>query len=325
MKMVSKIAGMVITGVVLMCSVALGEATTYPNRTIKIVHLYAPGGGNDTVARLIGERLSAQWPKGVIVEPRPGGGGIVGSEAVVHAPPDGHTLLLASDALPIMPSILKLHFDVPGSFAPIMKLGSVPFILVAAKEAPFRSLQEMIAYARAHPGTLSYSSVGVGSPHHLAMELLKDSFEIDLVHIPYSGGAPQMQDMIAGRVPVGFSSLAAAISLIEAGLVRPLAIASTHRSPRLPDVPTVQESGAPDFEIEGWYGLLAPAGTPTEIVQRIQLAVSNVLSDPPTREKLTAQGIAPTAESGPASFTALLSREVLLWRAILAKQKRPLK
>jgi tripartite-type tricarboxylate transporter receptor subunit TctC len=301
---------------------ALAQADAYPNRLVRIIHQYTPGGGNDLVARIIAAGLSERWRQSVIVEPRPGGGGIIGADAVAKAPPDGYTLLVTNTALSILPALGKpLPFDVPGSFAPIVIATTGQFVLAASNNAPYRSVRELIAFAAARPGQVPYSSVGVASAHHLVMEMFKSRTGIDLVHVPYKGAAPQMQDMVAGQVQVGFSSVSSAIALIKSDAVRALAVASARRSALLPDTPTVIEAGVPDFVADVWYGVLAPAGTPRPIVDRIAAEVTAILADPALREKLAVQDMAVVDDSNPASFTARIVKEVQGWHDLVARQR----
>jgi len=291
----------------------------YPNRTVRIVHQYAAGGGNDIVARIIADKLAERWSESVIVEPHPGGGGIKGIVDVVQAPPDGYVILLASSALTIIPSLQKIPFDVPHSFSPIMKVGSVPFVLAASKEAPFSSFEEFVAYARANPRSISYGSLGSGSPQHMGMELLLAQLGIDLVHVPYSGSQAQILDIVAGRVQIGFVSESSVSPFIKSGAVRPLAVASNVRRPSLPAIPTLAEVGLPKLHIEGWYGLLMKAGTPATIVNRIRNDVADILVGPAVQDRLRSLGITSTPESDPSSFSALLSSEVDTWCATVSK------
>jgi tripartite-type tricarboxylate transporter receptor subunit TctC len=301
---------------------ALAQADVYPNRLIKLIHQYTPGGGNDLVARIIANGLSERWHQSVIVEPRPGGGGIVGADAVAKAAPDGYTLLVTNVALSMLPSLGKpLPFDVPGSFAPIVIATTGQFVLVVSGNAPYRSLKDVVAAAAARPGQIPYSSVGVGSPHHLIMEMLKARTGIDLVHVPYKGAAPQMQDLAAGQIQIGFSSVSSGIALIKSGAVRPIVASGAERSPLLPDTPTIIESGIPDFAVDSWYGVLAPAGTPKAIVDRIAVAVTAIFADRALREKLVVQDMMAVEGSDPASFTARIAKEAQMWRDMVVKQK----
>jgi tripartite-type tricarboxylate transporter receptor subunit TctC len=301
---------------------ALAQADVYPNRLIKLIHQYTPGGGNDLIARIIANGLSERWHQSVIVEPRPGGGGIVGADAVAKAAPDGYTLLVTNVALSMLPSLGKpLPFDVPGSFAPIVIATTGQFVLVVSGDAPYRSLKDVIAAAAARPGQIPYSSVGVGSPHHLIMEMLKARTGIDLLHVPYKGAAPQMQDLAAGQIQIGFSSVSSGIALIKSGAVRAIAATGDRRSPLLPDTPTVMEAGIPDFMVDSWYGVLAPAGTPKPVIDRIAAAVTAIFADPALREKLTVQDMMAVEGSDPASFTARIAKETQMWRDVVVTQK----
>jgi tripartite-type tricarboxylate transporter receptor subunit TctC len=298
------------------------QPDTYPNRLIKIIHQYTPGGGNDLIARIIATGLSERWHQSVIVEPRPGGGGIVGADAVAKAPADGYTLLVTNVALSMLPSLGKsLPFDVPGSFAPVVIATTGQFVLVVSRDATYRSLNDVVADAAARPGQIPYSSVGVGSPHHLIMEMLKARTGMDLVHVPYKGASPQMQDLAAGQIQIGFSSVSSCIALVRSGAVRPLVVSGGQRSPLLPDTPTVSESGIPDFAVDSWYGVLAPAGTPKPIVDRIAAEVTGIFADPGLREKLAVQDMTAVDRSDPASFKTRIEKETRMWRDLVVKQK----
>lgn len=304
------------------CGTAFAQSDAYPNRLIKLIHQYTPGGGNDLIARVIANGLSERWRQSVIVEPRPGGGGIIGADAVAKAPPDGYTLLVSNVALSMLPSLGKpLPFDVPGGFAPIVIATTGQFVLVVSNAAPYRSLNDVVVFASARPGQIPYSSVGLGSPHHLIMEMLKARTGIDLVHVPYKGAAPQMQDMVSGQIQIGFSSVSSAIAQIRSGTVRPIVVSGAQRSALLPDTPTVIESGIPDFVADSWYGVLAPAGTPKLIVDRIAAEVTAIFADPALREKLAVQDMEVVERSDPASFTARIAKETQMWRDVVVKQK----
>ena len=306
------------------CGTVLGQSdvAAYPNRLIKIVHQFTAGGGNDYLARIIANGLTERWGQSVIVEPRPGGGGIIGADAVAKATPDGYTLLLSANPLTILPAMGKaLPFEIPASFAPILVVATGPFVLVANKDAPFRTMQDLVALAKARPGQITYASVGVGSPHHMLMELLKSKLGIELVHVPYKGAATQMQDIVAGQVPLGFSSVLSALSQLRAGSVRPLVITGGRRLAELPEAPTAAEAGVPDFEADSWYGLLAPAGTPRPIIEKLRAEVANIFADPALQTKLVAQGFVPVVDSTPATFSALIAHEIPMWRDLVEKQK----
>jgi tripartite-type tricarboxylate transporter receptor subunit TctC len=301
---------------------AQSDKAAYPSHVVKIVHQYTAGGGNDYLARIAANGLSERWGQSVIVEPRPGGGGIIGADAVAKAAPDGYTLLLSANPLSILPAMGKsLPFDVPASFVPITVVATGPFVIVANKDAPFKTINELIAYARARPGQVAYASVGVGSPHHMLMELFKSKVGIDIVHVPYKGAATQMQDIVAGQILFGFSSISSTLAQVQAGSVRALVITGDKRSPLVPDAPTAEEAGLPDFEANSWYGLLAPAGTPAAIVEKVRADVTRVFSDPALQQKLIAQGFVPVTDSTPASFKAQIEREIPMWKDLVARQK----
>jgi tripartite-type tricarboxylate transporter receptor subunit TctC len=305
------------------CTAAFAQdPAAYPSHVVKIVHQYTAGGGNDYLARIAANGLSERWGQSVIVEPRPGGGGIIGADAVAKATPDGYTLLLSANPLSILPAMGKtLPFDVPASFVPITVVATGPFVIVANKDAPFRTINELIAYAKARPGQVAYASVGVGSPHHMLMELFKSKVGIDIVHVPYKGAATQMQDIVAGQILFGFSSISSTLAQVQAGSVRALVITGDKRSPLVPDAPTAEEAGLPDFEANSWYGLLAPAGTPAPIVEKVRAEVTRIFSDPALQQKLIAQGFVPVTDSTPASFKAQIEREIPMWKNLVARQK----
>jgi tripartite-type tricarboxylate transporter receptor subunit TctC len=301
---------------------AQSDGAGYPNRVVKIIHQYTAGGGNDYLARIAANGLSERWGQSVIVEPRPGGGGIIGADAVAKAAPDGYTLLLSANPLGILPAMGKpLPFDVPASFSPITVLATGPFVIVANKDAPFKTINELIAYVKARPGQIPYASVGVGSPHHMLMELFKSKVGIDIVHVPYKGAASQMQDIVAGQILFGFSSISSTLAQVQAGSVRALVITGDKRSPLVPDAPTAAEAGLPDLEANSWYGLLAPAGTPAAIVEKVRADVTKVFADPALQAKLIGQGFVPVTDSTPASFKAQIEREIPMWRDVVARQK----
>jgi len=300
---------------------AQSDGAGYPNRVVKIVHQYTAGGGNDYLARIAANGLSERWGQSVIVEPRPGGGGIIGADAVAKATPDGYTLLLSANPLSILPAMGKpLPFDVPASFVPITVVATGPFVIVANKDAPFRTINELIAYVKARPGQVPYASVGVGSPHHMLMELFKSKVGIDIVHVPYKGAAPQMQDIVAGQILFGFSSISSTLAQVQAGSVRALVITGGKRSPLVPDAPTATEAGLPDFEANSWYGLLAPAGTPAPIVEKVRADVTKIFAEPALQQKLIAQGFVPVIDSTPAAFKAQIEREIPMWKDLVARQ-----
>jgi tripartite-type tricarboxylate transporter receptor subunit TctC len=300
----------------------VARADDYPNRPVTMIVPYTPGGSTEILARIVSQQLGPRLGGSVIVENKPGAGTVIGTTAVAKAAPDGYTLLLSANPLSILPAMGKpLPFDVPASFLPITVVATGPFVIVANKDAPFRTINELIAYAKTRPGQVAYASVGVGSPHHMLMELFKSKVGIDIVHVPYKGAAAQMQDIVGGQILFGFSSISSTLAQVQAGSVRALVITGDKRSPLVPDAPTAAEAGLPDFEANSWYGLLAPAGTPAAIVEKVRAEVTKIFSDPALQEKLVAQGFVPVTDSTPASFRAQIEREIPMWRDLVARQK----
>jgi len=267
-------------------------ASAFPTKPIRIVVTYAPGGNTDTAARMVSTFLSENLGQTFIIDNRGGAGGVVGTEIVAHAVPDGYTLLFGTSAgLSINPQLQpKLPYNVERDFAPISLVLINPQLLVSSPALPAGTLGEFLKLARSQPGKINYASVGVGSPGHLATELLKIMAKIDIVHVPYKGSAPAVLDLIGGSVSVLFSSVPVMLQHVKAGRLRALAVGSSTRTAAAPDIPTVAEAGVPGFEYEVWYGLLAPAGTPRAIVARLNEAVVQSLRNPKLEHQLRAQG-----------------------------------
>jgi tripartite-type tricarboxylate transporter receptor subunit TctC len=288
----------------------------YPARVVKMVVASAPGGGTDTVARVLAQHLSVAMGQQFIVENRPGAGNVIGTEAVARAKPDGYTLLVAASTLTTTQGMgRKLSYDVLQDFAPVSLLVELPNVLVVGPEQPFRTMDDFLKAARARPGDLTFGSAGIGTQPHLAMEMLKSDAGIDLLHVPYSGVAPALVDIMGGRVTGMLVNLLSAKAQVDGGTLRALAVSSAKRSSFLPDVPTVAESGVPGFEAIQWFGLLAPAGTPEPIVQRLYDETHRWLSSPDMRVRLAAEGAEPVGSS-PQQFKATLASEVEKWAAV---------
>lgn len=290
-------------------------AQTYPNKPVRIVVAFAPGGTVDVLARLIAPRLSDAFRQPVIVENRPGAGGIVGADAVAKSDPDGHTLLLMPNSLAIAPSLYrKLPFDTLQDFAPVVQLIATNLILVGnPRVLPATSVREFIALAKARPGALNYGSAGVTDTLQLTMELLKISTGIDVVPIMYKGVGPLNTALLAGEIELAIIPLSASLGAIKAGTLRALGVTSPRRSAALPDVPTIAEAGVPGFESTGWQGLFAPAKTPRAIVERIQREASKAVNTTDVRERLLASGQEPvegTAEEFEAKFRGDIAKFV---------------
>ena len=272
---------------------ASAVAQDYPSRPVTVVVGYAPGAASDLVARTIGERLAAVWGQQVVVDNRSGVGGNIAAAHVARAGGDGHTLLIGTDAMMTTNSYLyrSAPFDPVKDFAPVIHVGANIICLAVHADFPARSVADVITFARANPGKLSYASAGVGSPHHLAGELMRQRTGIDIVHVPYRGGGAAINDLIGGHIRVAFLSLSTAVPHLSGGKIRMLAVVEKERYPPLPDVPTVGETVS-GFEMSSWLGFFAPAATPAPLVARLNADIGNALRQDTVREKLAGLGIA---------------------------------
>lgn len=288
------------------------------DKTIRIVVPFTPGGSTDILARVLAPKLTAALGQNVIVENRPGAGGSLGAAEVAKADPDGNTLLMGHiGTLAVNPSIYpKPRYDPVKSFAPVAFVARVPNVLVVKADSPYRSLKELLDAARAHPGTLSYSSGGNGSAAHIAVEALKLKTGTFMLHIPYRGTAPSITDILAGQVDLTFTGAPAVIPQVRSGRLRALAVSSRERLPSLPDVPTVAESGYPGFEADQWYGIVAPAGTPAAVVKRLNAEINKALALPEVAKQLAIEG-AVAVPGTPESFGELIKREIPRWAEVV--------
>jgi tripartite-type tricarboxylate transporter receptor subunit TctC len=301
----------------LLALAASAVAQDYPTRPIKFVVPYPPGGGTDVVARILVEPLAAELGQPIVIDNRGGAAGNLGTDIVAKSPADGYTILFTLSSHTINPKLYeKLPFDVERDFAPISLAAQIPQILVANPSVPITSVKELIAYAKANPGKLNYASVGIGSPAHIAGELFKLKTGIDMVHVPYKGGGPAVTDTIGGQVQLAFVSLPAALQHVKSGRLRAIAVTSAKRSASAPDVPTIAESGVPDYAVESWYGALAPAKTSPATVARLNAAFLKVLDNPQVKERLFAQG-AEAAPSTPAEFDRVIKDELAKWELVI--------
>ena len=293
-------------------------AAPYPTKPIRIVVTYVPGGNTDVAARLISPRLSENLGQTIIIDNRGGAGGVLGTEIAARAAPDGYTLLFGTSAgLSINPQLQpKLPYNVERDFAPISLVVINPQLMGAHPGLPANTVGDFLKLARAQPGKINYASVGIGSPSHLAMELLKTMAGIDIVHIPYKGSAPAVIDLMAGNVSVFFSSVPVMVQHVRSGKLKALAVGSATRSPAAPDVPTVAESGVPGFEYTVWYGLLAPSGTPRAVVTRLNEAVVQSLRLPQLDQQLRAQGSEPRPAS-PEETAKFMKAEYARWSLVV--------
>jgi tripartite-type tricarboxylate transporter receptor subunit TctC len=266
-------------------------AQAYPSKPIRVVVPYAPGGATDLTARLVGQKMQAAIKQNVIVENRPGAGGVIGADVVAKAAPDGYTVLVGVPAeMAILPQLQKVPYAVARDFAPVTLAVVTPLILVVHPSLPVKSVKELVAFVRARPGQVSYASAGTGGVQHLAAELLKITTKIDMVHVPYKGAGPVMPDLIGGHIPLFFAGMPPAMPHVKAGKLRPLAVTTTKRSPAAPDVPTMVESGMPGFDISNWFAYFVPAGTPADVISRLNTEVNRGLQFQDVRDKLASVG-----------------------------------
>ena len=313
-------AGISIAVAVLCVGVSFAGAASaaFPERPVRVIALNPPGGVSDTVARAVGEKLTERLGQPVVVDNRVGGGGIIGSEIVAHAPPDGHTLLLGFVGnLSINPGLFKkLPYDSAKDFAPIALAARSPIVVVVHPALPVKSIKDLVALAKAQPGKITYASSGNGNGNHLATELLATMTGIKLVHVPYKGGPPALTAVVQGEVNFMLANSTFAVAQVKSGRVRPIAVSTDQRLPLLPEVPTVAESGVPEFVVTTWFGFLAPAGTPKAVVTRLNRDIVQSLGDPGVKEKLDRAGLI-AAPSTPEQFAALIRSETVRWSKVI--------
>ena len=296
---------------------AASSAQDYPVKPVRYVVPFPAGTGNDIVGRLIAERLTRLWGQQVIVDNRGGASGSIGAAFVAKAPPDGYTLLhcnIAPNAisLSMIKDIAYAHKD----FAPITRIGMPPNVIVVHPSVPFKTIKELVAYAKANPGKLSYAAGTVGTSPHLTMEWLKLRMKFDIVHVPYKNAAQGTTDVIAGQLPINITNLPFLVAQIQAGRLRALAVASAKRQPQLPEVPTMQEAGVPDFEVNSWYGVCAPAGVPAALLDKINADLHAVLRIPEIEQRLTELGM-PPAPTTREEFDQFMRKEIARWAQVI--------
>jgi tripartite-type tricarboxylate transporter receptor subunit TctC len=298
--------------------VAPGEAPAqgYPTKSIRLVAPSTPGDAPDVIARLVAERLSAALGQQVVVENRPGAGGVVGSEIVAKSAPDGYTLIMGNAGSHGINAAVysKLPYDILKDFAPVSQIAVAPNIFVVNPGLPVTTIPEFIAYAKARPGQLSYASGGNGSSSHMSMELLKSMAGIDVVHVPYKGSTPALTDVISGQDAVMSVNMPPAVPHVKSGRLRALAVTTRSRTPSMPDLPTVAES-LPGYETVAWFGVLAPAGTPKDVVNRLSMEIAKIARSPDMRERLEGMGAEPVG-STPEEFGAVMARDIAKWTAL---------
>jgi tripartite-type tricarboxylate transporter receptor subunit TctC len=293
------------------------NAQAYPAKPIRLVVPFSPGAGTDAISRILGHKLGEGLGQQIVVDNRPGAGGTIGTEIVAKAPTDGYTLLVAPAAHAINPSIYpKLGYDTEKDLVPISVMASLPVVLAVEASVPARSVKELVALAKSTPGKLSIASAGNGTVFHLTGELFKRAAGIDIVHVPFKGGAPAIAALVGGQVSMAFETSLTVSPHVKSGKLRALAVAGAQRIAILPEVPTLAEAGYPGILAENWYGMYAPAGTPKEVIARVYAELAKAVADPETRQKLAAQG-AEVRENTPEQSAAFVRAEIAKWAKVV--------
>jgi tripartite-type tricarboxylate transporter receptor subunit TctC len=320
--------GLRLVGLRLVSAVAAGACAStaawtqdYPAHPVTIVVPFTPGGSTDILARMLGKKLEQRLGKAFLVENRPGAGTLIAASAVAKSSPDGHTLMMAPSSTMAVNVALykKLPYDPTTDFVPLAGLAQVPFVLVVNPSLSVRSLAELIAYARARPGQLSFASVGPGVPHHLYAELLMSMTGIQMTHVPYKGSAPALSDVVAGHIPMMFSDIPPAVGMLQAGKVRALGVTSRTRVAAFPDIPPLSESGLPEFVAVGWHMLVAPGRTPRDIVKRLHAELTGILALPETESEIVRLGLLPFTNPPLEELRPFVERETVRWRKIVER------
>ena len=301
---------------VLALAAGLAQSQQYPTKPVRIIAPFAPGGGTDFIARLIAQKLTERLGHQVIVENKPGAGGNLGAEFAVKSAPDGYTLLLVAGSYTVNPSLYKLSFDPVNDIMPLVQLSQGPFVVAVHPSVPANNLKELIELARRQPDKLSYASAGSGSITHLASELFLDMAKVKIVHIPYKGTGPALNDTIAGSTQLIFGSVSTTLQFIKSGRLRGLAVTTPRRISALPDLPTVAEAGVPGYEVVLWHGLVAPKGVPRPIVDRLNREANEVLKAKDMGDLLATDGVAP-AGGTPEQFRAVIKADIERWRGVV--------
>ena len=304
----------ILTTVVLTC--AASSAYAYPVKPVRMVVAQAAGGNADLVARAVAMKMGEALKQQFVVDNRPGGAGVIGAETVARAVPDGYTLLLASSAFGVNPSLTKLPYDPINGFAPITLVAFAPNLLVVHPAVPVKTVKDLIELAKAKPGQLNFGSSGSGGSPHLAGELFKYLAKVDMVHVPYKGAAPAIVDLVAGQIQLSFASMPSAIGQMRSGKLRGIAVTSAKRSAAVPELPTIAESGLPDFETAAWQGMFGPAKLAPNIVTLLNREASRAVHSPDVRDRLAVEGGEPVGNS-PTEFAAYVKREINRWSTVV--------
>jgi len=309
-----------VMGVLLFVLIAFGsglaQSQQYPIKPIRIIIPFAPGGGSDLIGRLIAQKLTERLGQQVIVENKPGAGGNLGAEQAIRAPADGYTLLLVAGSYTVNPSLYKLSWDSANDISPIIQLSQGPFLVAVHPSVPAKTLKEFIDLAKMQPDKFSYGSAGSGSITHLASELFLDMAKIKVVHVPYKGTGPALNDAIAGNVQLIFGSVSTSLQHVKSGRLRALAVTTAKRIPAAPEIPTVGEAGVPGYEVILWHGLVAPKGVPKAIISKLNLAANEALKSKDTADLLASDGVAP-AGGTPEQFQATIKVDIERWRKVV--------
>jgi tripartite-type tricarboxylate transporter receptor subunit TctC len=309
---------MAAAGLVLALASPAFAQSDYPNRPIRLIIPFPPGGSNDVVGRMIGDQLSKQLGKQVVIDNRAGAGGVIGTELASKEKPDGYTLLVISLAHAVNPWLYKLPYDPIKAFAPIGVMGSGPNVVVVHPDLPVKSVKELITLAKQKPGDIQYASAGIGSFQHLGGELFKLEAAVDMLHVPFKGGGPAMIDVVGGHTKVMFSSLVQTTPHIKTGKLRAIGVGSKERSKVLPDVPSVVEAGVPTYEAVNWWGIVAPAGTPKPIIDRLHAALTASQDSAEVEKQFAAEG-AIVVKKSPTEFGAFMESEMKKWEQVVRK------
>lgn len=293
-------------------------AQAYPTKPVTIIVPFAAGGTTDILARIIGQALTAELGQSVVVDNRAGAGGNFGGQAAAKAAPDGHTLFMGTVGTHAINASLykKMPFDPVKDFAPLTRVANVPNLLVANPAQPYKSVKDLIAYAKANPGKVNFGSSGNGSSIHLSGELFKSLAKVDMQHVPYKGSAPAVTDLMGNQIGIMFDNMPSAIQHVRSGSLVPLAVTTAKRSPELPNVPTIAEAGVPGYEATSWFGMFAPAGTPAPVLAKLNAAIVKVLAQPDVKKKINEQGAEVYSET-PEQFAAFIQAESVKWGKVV--------
>ncbi len=312
-----RIPSVLAAGLSLLLWPALAAAQDFPSKPIRLIVPFPAGGPNDIIARVVGQRMSELIRQPVLIDNRGGQAGVLGTDAVAKSNPDGYTIgITSASSLAISPSMEKVPYDARKDFAPVTLVVTVPEMLVVASNVPANNMDELVALAKAQPGKLNFASAGVGGLPHLAGELLKLTAKIDIVHVPYRGAAPAINDLLGQQVQMTFLDLPVILPHIKAGTLRPIALGARARVPTAPDVPTTAEVGMPDLLIENWYGMIAPAKTPEKIVASLNRIANEALADPGVKQKLADQGLTVAGDT-PEHFRGFIEAEIGKWAKVI--------